>query len=625
MATLFHFPSFLSLSSRKLLFAPQQEQLKLIWETQEHPTQKRFTVCACSNKKPRGSRKVKSNAELCNDIREFVTAFGLPEDHVPSLKELLLHGRNDLANVVRRRGYKRIRELLANSTKSDIDGLDQKKSFDANQDAVSDHEDVLTGQDNKVNTVVEDISSSTEVLIPGNYSGSSCCDSDLNSAEFRCVSVESSANSFLEEKASCEMKGHNEKVNNVAEDVSLSTEVATMESSSSINPCLNTAGHSCTPVEYLVNSSLAEKDSSKLQVLDEKVNNIVEDMPFSIEGTENYSWSSIPDLSLNNLKSMPTESLAIVSLEQSPPYSLRDQHEKIKNIDQPVNSGDDSCMPTVLSANSSFEEKVAKFIQNGDLDIIDDNAYGLSNESVDEESDEFIQPQNMVLPRGEEHSENVLNGANSATTVNGSTLTSKDVAPAETVRRPLRDDLLSSERLMTTRLDKDLDTESSKREEQAEINHLKFMLLQKELEFSRLKEQIEKEKLALSDLQTKAETEIRNARKLISEKDAELHAAEESLSGLEEVQIQYCGDGEIVEVSGSFDGWHHRIKMDPQSSSAIIGPLGSRKSRIWSTMLLLYPGIYEIKFIVDGRWRIDPQRESVTRGTIRNNIIRVEK
>jgi phage gp36-like protein len=59
---------------------------------------------------------------------------------------VLIFYRNDLANVVRRRGYKRIRELLANSTKSDIDGLDQKKSFDANQDAVSDHEDVLTGR-----------------------------------------------------------------------------------------------------------------------------------------------------------------------------------------------------------------------------------------------------------------------------------------------------------------------------------------------------------------------------------------------------------------------------------------------------------------------------------------------
>jgi hypothetical protein len=129
MATLFHFPTFLSLSSRKLFLAPQQEQYRLIWVTQEHPPQRRFTVCACSNKKPRfeflcfvflyfcnphntsfdgflftwlfifiygwfrGSRKVKSSAELCNDIREFVTAFGLPEDHVPSLKELLQHGR----------------------------------------------------------------------------------------------------------------------------------------------------------------------------------------------------------------------------------------------------------------------------------------------------------------------------------------------------------------------------------------------------------------------------------------------------------------------------------------------------------------------------------------------------
>ncbi|KAM4072427.1 hypothetical protein ACJW30_11G133000 [Castanea mollissima] len=87
---------------------------------------------------------------------------------------------------------------------------------------------------------------------------------------------------------------------------------------------------------------------------------------------------------------------------------------------------------------------------------------------------------------------------------------------------------------MTAKLDKDLDTESSIRERQADINHLKFMLHQKELELSLLKEQIEKEKLALSDLQTKAEAEISRAQKLISEKDAELQATEGSLSGLEE-------------------------------------------------------------------------------------------
>ncbi|KDO47108.1 hypothetical protein CISIN_1g0096333mg, partial [Citrus sinensis] len=42
------------------------------------------------------------------------------------------------------------------------------------------------------------------------------------------------------------------------------------------------------------------------------------------------------------------------------------------------------------------------------------------------------------------------------------------------------------------------------------------------------------------------------------------------------VEIQYSGDGEIVEVAGSFNGWHHRIKMDPLPSSSIIEPIRSR-------------------------------------------------
>lgn len=31
--------------------------------------------------------------ELCNDIREFVAVVGLPQDHVPTMKELSEHGR----------------------------------------------------------------------------------------------------------------------------------------------------------------------------------------------------------------------------------------------------------------------------------------------------------------------------------------------------------------------------------------------------------------------------------------------------------------------------------------------------------------------------------------------------
>lgn len=543
---------------------------------------------------------------------------------MPSTKELSLHGRNDLANIVRRRGYKLIRELLANSTTSNIDGLDPKKNFDDNQDAVSDHGYILTGHDKKVDdVVVEHISSSPEVSIMGNYSGSPSSDLDLNSDDFRCLPVESSANLFSEENASYTLKDHDEKVNDMAENNSLSTEVSTMERSSSISSDVNTDDNSCMPVEFSVNSSLEEKASSNLQVEDEKVNKMVEDMTFSIEGKEHSSWSSNPDSGLSNFRSTLIESSAISSLEERPSYKLKDQDEAIKNIDPALSSGEDCCMP--IESNSTLEEKVTKFIQNGDLDMIEDNAYGILNESVAEESKEFIQPQNLVGHPGEEHSENLLNEGSIAVTLNDSTLTSEHVAPAAQVTDPLRDDDLSSGALSTDKLGKDLDTESSKRVRQAEMNHLKSMLHQKELELSWLKELVEKEKLALSDLQTKAEAEISKAQKLISEKDAELHAAEGSLSGLEEVQIQYCGDGEIVEVSGSFNGWHHRINMDPQPSSRITDPNASRNSRLWSTVLWLYPGTYEIKFIVDGRWRIDPQRESVTRGTICNNVLRVEK
>ncbi|KAB1201476.1 hypothetical protein CJ030_MR0G003374 [Morella rubra] len=353
----------------------------------------------------------------------------------------------------------------------------------------------------------------------------------------------------------------------MAESISLPSEVSTTESSSSINQCLNTDDHSWMPLEFSVNSS-QEKDSSNLQVQDDNVK-MVEDGPFSTGGRDNFPWISNSDFSPDNLKSMPTESSAILSLVERPSSSLEDQHEKIKSIDPARISGDDSCTPIEESSTPSFEEKVARFIQHGHLDMIHD-------ESADEESKEFVQPQNLIVPHGLQHSEAVLNEGNAAVALNGSMSTSKQVSPSATITHPLREDLLSSEGLMTAQLDKDLDAESGKRKKQAEINCLKFMLHQKELELSQLKEQIGMEKLALSDLQTKAETEISRAQKLISEKDAELNAAEESLSGLEEVEIQYCGDGEIVEVSGSFNGWHHRVKMDLQLSSSVLEPMTSR-------------------------------------------------
>ncbi|KDO47118.1 hypothetical protein CISIN_1g0096331mg, partial [Citrus sinensis] len=317
MATLFLSSSFLlPLSSHKL------------W--QWHPPRKHlsFTICCASSSSSnksssssssssRSSRKVKSNEELYNDLREFLSTVGLSESHVPSMKELSAHGRDDLANIVRRRGYKFIRQLLKSSTKPGFNGFVAEKS--------------LAGQDEKVANEVEDVSLSVEV-----------------SSVRDCFPKSLSDPSFVGE----------------------------------VSPNLN--GH----------------------------------------------------------------------------------YEK-----------------------ADMEEKVANFIQNGDLDIIEDRA--------------------MIL--------------------NGSALTSKQIASFATVNHPLSEDHLG-----TGVEGADFDSsEARRRENQLEIDHLKFMLHQKEMELSRLKEQIEKEKLALSVLQTKAVTEINKAEKLISDKDEELIAAEESLSGLE--------------------------------------------------------------------------------------------
>lgn len=127
MPTLYHPPCFLTLSSHKLFLI--QEECKISLNTHHHPPQKSFRICFCSAKKSRflfwvtgffnfliggfvlfvsfvisylllwwvgvfrSGRKVKSDAELCNDIREFLSAVGLPEDHVPSMKELSDNGR----------------------------------------------------------------------------------------------------------------------------------------------------------------------------------------------------------------------------------------------------------------------------------------------------------------------------------------------------------------------------------------------------------------------------------------------------------------------------------------------------------------------------------------------------
>nr|GLL36325.1 uncharacterized protein LOC109182360 isoform X2 [Ipomoea trifida] len=405
------------------------------------------TSIFASINKPRVRKPVKSNADLCNDIREFLSMAGLPQYHVPTTKELTQHGRQDLANIVRRRGYKFIRELLNSE-----EGL---------------------GQDEKMKNLVDDVSSFSKAFV---------MDGGLNSG-----------------KDDGEFNSHRQT--------------------------------------YIAEES--------------------------------------------------------------------------------------SIYPSLL-------EKASNFIQNGELDSIEDSGFEFLNQRNFKDVDGSNGPQNAEELRPSTHKEQkelILNHFDGSQISNGKILSStQQLDHAVREISLLKNDYAPAEEA-TSSEDKGLLVKTQKEENQADINHLKFMLHQKELELTRLKQQIEEEKRTLSALQAKAETEIRKAQKLISDKDAELNAAEESLSGLKEVEIQYQVEGESVEVAGSFNGWHHKIKMDPQlqASSSIIDPSGVRKCRHWRTVLWLYPGIYEIKFVVDGHWRTDPDRELVTRGAIENNVLRVER
>lgn len=595
MATLYKLPSFVSISYHKPFLYHKQQQL------QQREINR--ATCACSIKKPRGSRKVKNNVELCNDLREFLSTFGLPEGRVPSIKELQDHGRNDLANIVRRRGYKLIRHLLSSSTESDSDELpNMEKNLAKAQDAINHSADIIAteGQDEKV----KDCSLSTEGTITKNHSGNIDVEVEHKSAGQICMPIESPVDLSLEKKALYDVEQPDEKFQIIVEDRLLSSSLSTFEQQ------------------------------------DEEVKCMVEDNPMS---TSLYDVEQ-QDLNSNEDTSMPVETSANFSFEEQVKYdSVQDEkvgigagemslssgvsdtqyYANVKNISGLIDNSN-SCMP----ASSSLEEKVAQFIQNGDLDTIEDNVHGLSNGSGSGESKGFREPENMTEDHSkissEENYENAVGESDTTSTLNENLLTSMQVVPSVTVSQALRNES-PAEGLASADVDKDLDIETNKKDKQVEINHLKFILHQKELELSQLKEQIEKEKLALSALQTKAEREISKAQKLISEKDAELLVAEESLSGLVEVEVQYCGNGEMVEVAGSFNGWHHPVRLDPQPSSSIKDHFGSRKSRLWSAMLWLYPGVYEIKFIVDGHWRVDPQMESVTKGGICNNVLRVNR
>ncbi|WVZ77964.1 hypothetical protein U9M48_025751 [Paspalum notatum var. saurae] len=83
----------------------------------------------------------------------------------------------------------------------------------------------------------------------------------------------------------------------------------------------------------------------------------------------------------------------------------------------------------------------------------------------------------------------------------------------------------------------------------------------------------------------------------------------------QEISVYWVGMAENVQIMGSFDGWSQGETMSMEYS----GDYGR-----FSATLKLRPGRYEIKFLVDGEWRLSPEYPVAGEGLTQNNILIVE-
>ncbi|CAD6206199.1 unnamed protein product [Miscanthus lutarioriparius] len=133
-----------------------------------------------------------------------------------------------------------------------------------------------------------------------------------------------------------------------------------------------------------------------------------------------------------------------------------------------------------------------------------------------------------------------------------------------------------------------------------EFEETKVMQAQEELRSIRAKITVLEGKMAL---------EIFERNKIIEDKQRRLDEVEKALSELRTVCIMWANPASDVLVVGSFDGWTSQRKMERSENG------------MFSLNLRLYPGRYEIKFIVDGVWKNDPLRPTVHNNGHENNLL----
>ncbi|KAL3631112.1 hypothetical protein CASFOL_024096 [Castilleja foliolosa] len=122
------------------------------------------------------------------------------------------------------------------------------------------------------------------------------------------------------------------------------------------------------------------------------------------------------------------------------------------------------------------------------------------------------------------------------------------------------------------------------------------------------KERLRSMRAKLAVLEGKMALAIIDAQKIVNVKQKRIDGACKALQLLRTTFIVWHSSASEVLLAGSFDGWTSQRKMDQTSPD------------IFSMCLKLYPGRYEIKFIVDGVWKVDPLLPVVNNNGYENNL-----
>nr|XP_009409226.1 PREDICTED: uncharacterized protein LOC103991472 isoform X2 [Musa acuminata subsp. malaccensis] len=172
----------------------------------------------------------------------------------------------------------------------------------------------------------------------------------------------------------------------------------------------------------------------------------------------------------------------------------------------------------------------------------------------------------------------------------------------------LESDLASALHLLTSRADA-VTAGKGQQISTDELHSLSDAWEFQETEIVSAQDKLRSTRARMAALEGKMALEIIEAKKLMEEKKKRVDAAQNALSLLQTVCIVWPNSASEVLLAGSFDGWNSQRRMESSGWG------------IFSLYLKLYPGRYEIKFIVDGVWKIDPLRPLVHNNGHENNLL----